>query len=107
MNRYGWRTGVDFKSLKRVWSEIAAVYPITVDKIKYFNAGPTMTLVISMLKPFFPKGLRQKIELGLQSDQRLDSLYLSPSLEVANLRFLGRVEATLQERYENECTFRL
>jgi hypothetical protein len=107
MHRYGWKRGFDFKSLKRVWSEVVSVYPLQVKKIKYFNAGTTMTLVVSMLKPFLPKGVRHKIEIGCQFEQRLDSLYLVPSLEEANLRLLGRVEETLRRRYENERTFRL
>jgi hypothetical protein len=107
MYRYGWKKGVDFKSLKRLWSEVVTVYPFKVTKFKYFNAGAIMTLVVSMLKPFFPKGVRQRMEFGFQFEQRLDSLYLVPSVEEADLRLLGRVEETLRRRYDNERTFQL
>ena len=105
--RYGWKKGFDFKSLKRVWSEIAAVYPYRIDKVKYFNAGTTMTLVTSMLRPFMPADFRNRLEFGYQSEQRLDSLYLVPTLEAATTRLVGRLEETLRKRYENERLFRL
>lgn len=95
------------KNLKRVWSEVANVYPMIFQKIKYFNSGTAMTLVVSMLKPFLPKGLRSKIEFGCQFPQRLDQLYLVPTVEEANQRLLRRVEATLGKRFENERNFRL
>ena len=106
-HRYDWKKGMDYKSLKRVWSEIGGVYPFKVEKVKYFNAGTTMTIVIAMVKKFFPKDLRQRIEVGLQFEQRLDTLYLVPSLEEANQRLVGRVGETLRRRYANESTFRL
>ncbi|CAB9503119.1 expressed unknown protein [Seminavis robusta] len=104
---YDWKTDMDFKSLKKVWSEVATVYPVCFDKVKYFNASSTMNVVVSMLKPFLPKHLRNNIEFGCQFEQRLDALYLVPSMEEANQRLLARVDATLQRRYENERTFRL
>jgi hypothetical protein len=75
--------------------------------MKYVNAGTVMNLVVSMLRPFLPKEVRNKIELGARLEQRLDSLYLVPTVEEANLRLLGRVEETLRRRYHNENTFRL
>jgi hypothetical protein len=90
-----------------VWSEIATVYPFRIDKVKYFNAGTIMALVTSMLKPFLPKEVREKLEFGYQTEQRLDSLYLVPSLEEAKLRLVGRVEDTLRRRFANEGAFRL
>lgn len=104
---YDWKVDMDFKSLKQVWSEIAAVYPVPIKKIKYFNSGTTMNLVASMLRPFLPRDLQSKIELGCQFDQRLDEIYLTPTLEAANVRMLSRIAALLQQRYENEQAFHL
>lgn len=104
---YDWKADMDFKSLKRVWTEIATVYPVTIAKVKYFNSGTTMNLVASMLRPFLPKPLRERIEFGCKFDQRLDQVYLTPSLEEATARMLIRIEETLHRRYENERNFRL
>ena len=66
-----------------------------------------MNMVTSMLKPFLPAYLRKKLEFGCQFEQRLDTVYLVPSLEVANERILRRIESTLQRRYNNERLFKL
>jgi hypothetical protein len=102
-----WKKGFDFKSLKKVWTEVAAVYPFRVGKAKYYNAGTVMTVVLSMMKPFLPKDMRPRLQVGFRSEQRLDSLYLVPTLEEANLRLLGRLGENLRLRYRNERTFRL
>lgn len=102
---YDWKKGMSLTLLKRVWSEVAGVYPIRWVKIKYFNAGVTMNLVTSMLKPFIPKDVRQKLEFGCQYEKRLDELYLVPTVEAAHLRFLERIEIAIQKRYENELSF--
>ena len=90
-----------------MWDDIGCMYPLKVSKHKFFNAGTIWTSVISMLKALLPQELREKFEFGCQFEQRLDSLYLLPTLDDANQRFLGRVEETLQRRYYNETNFRL
>lgn len=90
-----------------MWSEVASVYPCRWNKIKYFNAGMSMNLVTSMLRPLFPEDVKQKLDFGCQSEQRLDTLYLVPSLEEANARFLGRVEESLRRHHHNASTFTL
>jgi hypothetical protein len=104
---YGWKKGFDFKSLKKIWSEVATVYPFRISKVKYYNAGTVMSVVVSMLKPFLPKDMRPRIQFGFRSEERLDSLYLVPTLEEANLRLLGHVGEMLRLRYHNERTFQL
>ena len=106
-HRYDWKKGADFKNLKRVWTEITSVYPCVFEKIKYFNAGMAMNVVASMLRPFLPENLRSKLEFGCQFDKRLDELYLTPTIEAANERFLSRIKYNLQRRYDNEKNFKL
>jgi hypothetical protein len=105
MHRVDWKKGIDLKSLKRVWYELASVYPFKLNKLKYFNSGTAWNVAISMVKPLLPK--ESTVELGCQLETRLDSLYLVPSLQDANRRLLGRVEETLRRRYGNERTFQL
>ena len=104
---YDWKNQLDFKSLKRMWQEIATAYPIRFDKLKYFNASSTRNVVSAMLKPFLPEDLQTRVEFGCQFEQRLDSLYLVPTLQHANQRILDRIEATLKMRLAHERTFRL
>lgn len=104
---YDWKMHAEFKTIKRVWSEIATIYPCSFQKLKYFNAGTMMNVVVSMLRPFLPRHLKNKIEVGCQFDKRLDEVYLVPNMEEANARTLSRMEDTLRRRYENEKTFQL
>lgn len=66
-----------------------------------------MNLVTSMLRPLLPKNVRNKLDLGCQSERRLDTLYMVPTVEAANQRYLGRVEESLRRRHHNESTFTL
>ena len=104
---YNWKMDADFKSLKRMWTEIVTVYPATIQKLKFFNNGATMTVVVSMLRPFLPRHLRSKVEVGCQFHTRLDEAYLTPNMDEANMKMLSRMENALARRYENEKTFRL
>lgn len=103
---YALKKNFEFKDLKRVWVELASVYPVFFNKVKYFNPTSAMNIVVSMIRPFLPTYLRSRIEL-VHLDQRLDTLYLQPTVPEANQRFLGRIEETLRVRYENEKSFRL
>jgi len=60
-----------------------------------------------MIKPVLPRHMREALEFGAQCDQRLDDIFLIPSADAANQRFLARIGDTLQRRYENENAFRL
>lgn len=82
-------------------------YPVEVKRLKYFHTGTAMNILVAMLKPMIAEPLRSNIETGCFFGQRLDKVYLVPTLEAAHQRLLKRVTATLQRRYDNEGTFRL
>lgn len=103
---YAWKKSFDLKDIKRLWVELASVYPMTFNKMKYFNPTSAMNIVVSMLRPFLPAHLRSRLEF-VQLEQRLDTLYLQPTVQEANQRLLGRIEETLRMRYQNEQSFRL
>lgn len=104
---HDWKQHFGSKIMKRMWSEIATVYPCGWEKVQYFNNGLAMNIIISMVRPFLPEALKQKLEFGCQFEQRLDTIYLVPSAEEANLRLLVRVEESLRVRYYNEHRFSL
>jgi hypothetical protein len=95
------------KEIKRVWTEVAAEYPFVVKKLKYFHTGTAMNILVAMLKSFITEPLKSNIETGCMFEDRLDKIYLVPTLEEANQRFLHRVTQTLQKRCYHERTFRL
>ena len=104
---YDWKVNMNLKLLQRVWGEVAAVYPCQWHAFKYFNAGTTLNLVFSMLRPVLPQDARNKLEFGCQFEERLDKLYLVPNLAAANDRLTARFLEALRMRYENEKIFRL
>ena len=98
---------LNFKVLKRLWAEVAAVYPCRFERFKFFNAGTTFNIVNSMIRRFLPEDAREAIEIGCQFEERLDRLYLVPTIQEANQRLLDRVSNSLNRRYENEMLFKL
>ena len=113
---YDWKANIDIHCLRRVWEEVGGVYPCKITKIKHFHNNVAMTLLTSMMRPLCPKHLQQKLEFGCQYTggndsnslpQRLDELYLVPTVEAANERFLQRVQDALSRRYANEQAFKL
>lgn len=113
---YDWKANIDIGCLRRVWEEVGSVYACRITKIKYFHSNMAMNLVTSMMRPFCPKYLQQQLEMGCQytsgndsnsAPQRLDELYLVPTVEAAEERFLSRVQDALTRRYANEQAFKL
>ena len=122
---FDWRKNVDINSLRRAWQEILVPYPMGFQKIKYFHTGMFINLINSLKKRFLPRRITEKVETGCRLDdatsataadgtggsgappRRLSDVYLQPDLETANIRLVGRLEACLQARLENEKTFRL
>ena len=105
--RYQWKQNFDAKQVQRVIVEVVGVYPFKIKKLRHFNVGTAMNLLVSMVRPFFPEYLKTTIEVGYTCEQRLDTLYMVPNAEAANHRLLDRIEKTLRLRYANERDFKL
>ncbi|CAB9528152.1 expressed unknown protein [Seminavis robusta] len=101
---YDW-TVMNVDVVRRLWDEVFAVYPMKICELKCFNSGVVANLLLSMLKPFFPKDLQRKINLGCQFEGRLDTFYAVPTWEVAAERTLEEISSFLQRRYTNEAQF--
>ena len=104
---YDWTKHVDVASLRIFWNELVEAYPIRFRKIKYFHNGMFLNLAISMTKRFVPKGSISVIETGCKVDQRLDAMYLVPTVEKANARLLRALEHTWEQRCLNVESYRL
>ena len=87
--------------------EFANVYPFWIHSCKFYNATNSIMIVQSMIKRVLPQYLRSRLDFGSVYEGRLDSLYMVPTVEAANLRVLTNIGEALDRRYENERTFRL
>ena len=104
---FDWAKHVSADTYKRLWTELACQYPMNFNQVKHFHTGMFYNLLLSLTKRFLPQSIRSKLLTGCQFDQRLDTLYLVPTVEIANQRLLARLENCLSRRYENEATFSL
>lgn len=100
---------MDFKTCRKVWTELLVVYPVKYQKMKYFNSGIFMNILQSLKRRFLPDHITDKIETGCKvyGHQRLGDIYLVPTVEEANLRNMMRFSDALEMRYRNETKFRL
>ena len=90
-----------------MWSEVAAVYPLLYHRIRFFRTGMFRNLKTSMIRKLLLTHIYQRFETGCQYDGRLRSLFLMPTLELANRRLLARFDDTLRQRYDHQDTFKL
>ena len=93
---------------RQFWCDLAAHYPSQFKEIRVFHAGMFANLLVSMTRHAIPTRIHKKFQMGsISGVGRLDAIYLTPTLEVANQRLLVRVQESLQLRYANEASFRL
>jgi hypothetical protein len=101
-----WTAKQNFKLLQKMFAQHMRYYPIKCET-RHYHTGMVMNLMMSMAKRFLSKETRESLKMGLVLDSRLDQLFLVPDVATANARMIGRLEATLKRRYENENSFTL
>ena len=101
-----WSKKPDFKLQAKMFSELLTVYPFT-GVAKHYHTGMIFNLLATLFKKFLPSDLKNRFQLGMQCDSRLDAIYLVPTPEIARARMLVRLQETLERRYENEKHFTL
>ena len=101
---YDWRL-VNLDVLRRLWEEVFSEYPIKIKELKCFHSGMVANVFVSMLKPFFPRYLQDRINLGCEFTGRLDTFYAVPDWETASRKTLREIESFLIRRYTNEQRF--
>ncbi|CAB9512233.1 expressed unknown protein [Seminavis robusta] len=107
---YDLKTNFGFSYMKKVYSEVAGVYPFKYDQVKNFNTGVLFNIILSMLRAFMPKEHSRKLQRGCRTAdgvERLDEFYLSSGLQVANEKFIQSVKASLQWRFYCQSKFSL
>ena len=97
----------DLKYSEHFWNDLGSAYPIQVLTYKCFNTPALFHIFKSISRPFIPKETYNKIEMGCRFPERLDTIFCTPTLEAAAERFLTRMLAALERRYENERSFSL
>jgi hypothetical protein len=90
----------------RLFQELYSVYPIT-GRVRSYHTGVVYNTMLSMMKRALPPDQRDHFQVGLETDVRLDEIYLVPSVEAATARVLREIGKALKRRYENESRFSL
>ena len=92
---------------QRFWYHLCLNYPFKLASAKYYHTNMAHNMAFAMLKPFVSSCYTDKMEVGCQFGVNIGSLYLVPTLELANQKYLNRLDSFLKKRYEYEAIFRL
>lgn len=100
---------IDFE--RRLWHEHGTAYPFRLHEFSWVHTPLVGNVFYSLLKPILPEEVREVVHLGVKFDEsfdgRLDSLFLQPSVEIANQRQLKTIQSFLEARYHNQAHFHL
>ena len=103
---FRWAQKRDNKLMLRLFTELIACYPFC-GTLKLYNTGTIFNSLFALCRMVLPADLKNKIQVSLKSEDRLDTYFLTPSVEEANRRMLATMEECLQRRYANEKSFKL
>ncbi|CAB9528262.1 expressed unknown protein [Seminavis robusta] len=105
---FDWTKTFGLSEVRRLWEELGLVYPIIYDKLEHVHPTIEVTLLWSLTKRFLKREIHKKFAFTSCSEvARLDQIYLVPTMEAANERFLESVKEALLRRCENEANFAL
>lgn len=105
-----------FKLMDKFYSEVMAVYPSSEGtEARHLNAPTFFNVMTAGLRKLLPEELQDKFFRGpslpgLESSlagRRLDTLYLTPTPELATQRAIAKLKANLERRYKNIASFSL
>ena len=98
--------GMDLKTF-RATLDIATAYPIHVQKFVHVHTGVFTNLMVSMGKRFLPRDVAAKFVMGVQAENRLDELFMTPDFDTAFARNWSRIDDSLKRRFHHIKTFSL
>ena len=105
---FDWKRNFGVGAFQKMFTEISGVYPSRFRKLKNFHAGVFMNLILSMSKSVLPKEVYEKFEMGCTSPLgNLENIYMQPTVQAANERYLKNISFVLKRGYENRANFRL
>ncbi|CAB9517329.1 expressed unknown protein [Seminavis robusta] len=105
---FDWKTNLNLRLFTKLFQEMASAYPMLWHSVNCFNSGVCLNVLMSMVKRISPPEFHRNYEFGCATELgRLDTLYLTPNMEVANRRILGKLTVALERRYANEAAFSL
>ncbi|CAB9500705.1 expressed unknown protein [Seminavis robusta] len=107
LDGFDWKKNFGSSLPRRIYSECTSMYPRRLRQCKIFHAGLFGNLLFSMMKGFTPSHVHSKFDHAISPFGRLDALYQSPSVEVANDELVQRFKDALQRRFANEAAFTL
>lgn len=98
---------LNYNVFRTLVENVALHYPIEHSLIKFCHTGVFVNTLVSAIKQYLPDRVRGKIELGAQTEVRMDTVCMVPNEEVAMQRVLDNMTAALENRYRNESKFKL
>lgn len=105
---FDWKTNFGVRAFQKMCTDITNFYPTRYRKLKNFHSGVFMNLILSISKPLLPKEIHSVFEMGCSSGfGPLDKIYMQPSVEAANKKFLKNTSYALRRRYDNQASFTL
>lgn len=109
---FDWKRNFDVGCKRKLWGDLVTVYPFNINRVKHYHNGLFLNLLMSMAKRFIPRDVQETFEFGCKNatedgHQRLDDMYLQPTVEAAQEKMLGRLKAGMERRFNHEKTFRL
>jgi hypothetical protein len=111
----GWHN-IGSEYISRLFEEMFSYLPVRYTQIRAYNTTVVANLLFSLARPFMSPNMRRSVQLGHQiaddtnlsgGPWRLSDFYLQPSLEMAQLRVIQRVQALLTARLYHDKEFRL
>lgn len=97
----------DFRIISKMYSELSAAYPLFAH-VKSFHTSSFYNIMASTVQRLLPRQRRPKFETGCTCDTgRLDTIFLVPTVEIANQRVLSQLSDSLRQRYEEDLVFSL
>ncbi|CAB9530413.1 expressed unknown protein [Seminavis robusta] len=95
----------------RYWNDMGSIYPQTKFENTTVFTPAIFNVIKSMMRPFIPQDVYSKIKLGCRfpgfHGQRLDSVYMIPTPQIAEQRVLSKWHEALHLQYANEQSFTL
>jgi len=92
---------------RKIYDHFTVNVPIKYRSIKFFHTNVVANISYSMMKPFLPRNIKERIAVGCQFGANISELYLLPNQDIAMERTLRRMEDFLRRRYHNQARYKL
>lgn len=100
-----WTQKQDFRLIRDLFSQLWSMYPFT-GILKHYHTGVIFNVMAAMLRKTLPGDMKHRLQTGLVHENRLDSVFLIPTAEVATQRILQTMQAISKSALTTKKNFR-